>query len=58
MLTLVGMEEIDGRFAVAEALHLSGDRIREIYKESNLKMIDLAAHAIERLDPSLLLIPA
>ena len=57
LLTMVGMEEIDGRFAVAEALHLSRDRIREIYKESNSEMPDLAAHAIERLDPSFCLSP-
>ena len=57
LLDLVGMEKIDGCSAVADALHLTENRVRQIYKLSNSEMPDLAAHAIQRLDPSFCLSP-
>ena len=57
LLVLVGMEEIDGRSAVADALHLTENRVRQIYNRPKLNMMDLAAHAIDRLDPSVCLSP-
>ena len=52
LLNLVGMEEIDGCDVVADALHLSRITVCRIYKHPDRQMPDLAAHAIERLDPS------
>ena len=52
LLNLVGMEEIDGSSAVADALRLDMTTVHRIYKHPDWQMPDLAAHAIERLDPS------
>ena len=57
LLTLVGIKEIDGCSAVADALGLKKITVHRKYKESNWEMLDLAAHAIERLDPSFCLSP-
>ena len=57
LLALVGMKEIDGCSAVADALGLKMITVHRKYKESNWEMPDLAAHAIERLDPYFSLSP-
>ena len=57
LLDMVGMEEKDGCDVVADALHLSGITIRRINKHPDLRMPDLAEHAIERLDPSFCFTP-
>ena len=57
LLNLVGMEEIDGSSAVADALRLDRTTVHRIYKHPDLQMPDLAAHAIERLDPSFCFTP-
>ena len=56
-LDMLGVEEKDSCDVVAGALHLSGITIRRIYKHPDLKMPTLAAHAIERLDPSFCFTP-
>ena len=63
LLALVGMKEIDGCSAVADALRLTqGDHsVHRIYKEcpaGSDGYANLAAHAIERLDPYRLLVPS
>ena len=57
LLNLVGLKEIDCSFAVANVLGLEGITVHRIYKDSSLNMPELAAHAIERLDPSFCLSP-
>ena len=57
LLALVGMKEIDGCSAVADALPLGRTRVRQIYKQPHSTNRDLVEHAIERLDPSFCLSP-
>ncbi len=57
LLALVGMEEIDGCYAVAYALSLSRPTVRRIYRQPLSEIRDLAEHAIERLDPKFCLTP-
>ena len=57
LLTLVGMEGIDGRSAVADVLPIGMARVRQICKQPRWEILNLAEHAIERLDPSFCLSP-
>ena len=52
LLTLAGMKETEGSSVVADALRLDRTTVHRIYNRSYMKMMDLAAHAIDRLDPS------
>ena len=57
LLALVGMEEIDGCYAVADALGIARPTVRRIYKQPLSEFRDLSEHAIERLDPYFCLTP-
>ena len=57
LLALAGMKETEGSSVVASALRLDGTYVHRIYNRPKLNMVDLAAHAIDRLDPSVCLSP-
>ena len=57
LLALAGMKETEGSSAVANALSLDSTYVHRIYNRPKLNMMDLAAHAIDRLDPSVCLSP-
>ena len=57
LLALVGMDEIDGCYSVADALGLARPTVRRIYRQPLSEFRDLAEHAIERLDPYFCLTP-
>ena len=57
LLALVGMKEIDGCYAVADALGFARSTVRRIYKLPLSEFRDLSEHALERLDPNFCLTP-
>ena len=57
LLALVGMAETDGRSAVASVLPIEKARVGQICNEHRWEILDLAAHAIERIDPYFCLSP-
>ena len=57
LLALAGMKETEVSSAVANALSLDSTYVHRIYNRPKLNMMDLAAHAIDRLDPSVCLSP-